>query len=177
MKLSRCPSPLRVPPKPVRAPSASRSTVNTGWTSSRMSRARSLSSPTTESTRNGMSSLTTSSTETPGAMSAATRRSFGAPGMRCAKNAQASPAITASPGARSAQGHREAPAKKLFEKILRNIGLAQRQHRGRRPEKRLGSAAALTAEIIYNRHITSRRPRMILSILPARRAHPLQRHL
>ena len=65
MKLSRdAPSAeRRSPSKPVSRPDGSRVTVNTGCTTRRTSTPRSASSPITESSRNGMSSLTISITE------------------------------------------------------------------------------------------------------------------
>ena len=67
----------------------------------RTSRPRSVSSPITESTRNGMSSLTISITEivlrcSPPPRRGCSKRTFGAPGLRLARNAQASRASAAS---------------------------------------------------------------------------------
>ena len=65
MKLSRCVS-LRLPLRPAAkraCRSCSRATASTGCTTRRTSSPRSVSSPITESTRNGMSSLTISITE------------------------------------------------------------------------------------------------------------------
>ena len=66
MKLSRVPTPVAGPSprKANRRPLGSRSRMNTGWTTKRTSMPCSLSSPSTELTRNGMSSLTISRIET-----------------------------------------------------------------------------------------------------------------
>ncbi len=65
MKLSRdaLSAEGRSPSKPVSRPDGSRATVNTGCTTSRASTPRSASSPITESSRNGISSLTISITD------------------------------------------------------------------------------------------------------------------
>jgi hypothetical protein len=102
MKLSRSPPPSAAgaPLKALSEPSAARSTASTGCTTSRTSTPRSDNSPSTESTRNGISSLTISSTELALSRSWAplgdARRTFGVPGLRSAKSAQASAASAAT---------------------------------------------------------------------------------
>jgi hypothetical protein len=68
-------------------------------TNRRISRPRALSSPTTESTRNGMSSLTISSTAAPRGAAAGSKRILATPASRSARNAQDGSAMPASSSA------------------------------------------------------------------------------
>ena len=106
MKLSRCVAPADAPaPNAVSRPAGSRATVKMGCTTRRISTPCSASSPMTESSRNGMSSLTISSTEIclsrspPATAPGDASRSLGAPAWRSPRNAQAVPARAASSAA------------------------------------------------------------------------------
>ena len=102
MKLSRALPAASAAPKPVSLPDASRLTPKIGCAVSRKVRWRSDNSPITESNRNGMSSLTISITEidlrSPEPSSGTvSKRTFGVPGLRSLRNAQArSPSMARS---------------------------------------------------------------------------------
>ena len=138
MKLSRRPSPLRVPLNAVSLPASSRSTVKTGCTSRRMSRPRSLTSPRTESTRNGISSLRISSTAKLRGRARRRKSDFGR--VRLALE-QKRPRSLADGGkflrVVAFEVVEHGPPEQFGQKIRRNVAPASGQKRCRRTDKRL----------------------------------------
>ncbi len=136
MKLSRWPSPLRVPLNAVSRPPSSRSTVKTGCTTSRISSARSLSSLSTELTRNGISSLRMSSTATLGDEVSGTSAIFDA---RRRALQQKRPRLFGDAGklrrAIALEIVGRGAAVKLDQKISGNVAPARGEHRSRRADQ------------------------------------------
>ena len=96
----------------------------------------------TESTRNGISSLTISSTATPGGEATGSKRIFGAPTVRSAKMPRTARQCRQARRRCSVQGPPVRPSRQLDDKVVRELGPALGQH----------AAAASSNAMRHGRH-------------------------